>query len=79
MNCRELINTKIYYLTALGLIMELSFNSIMPLFYEQVADKIDVRIAYAVLIPCYYYLVFILCTATRSEDEKGNEFPFQYL
>jgi FHS family L-fucose permease-like MFS transporter len=40
------------------MIMGLSGNAIMPLFYGYVADKIDVRMAYTVLIPCYIYLVF---------------------
>ena len=40
------------------MIMGLSGNAIMPLFYGYVADKIDVRMAYSVLIPCYIYLVF---------------------
>ena len=40
------------------MIMGLSGNAIMPLFYGLVADRFDVRIAYAVLIPCYVYLVF---------------------
>ncbi len=40
------------------MIMGLSGNAIMPLFYGYVADMFDVRIAYAVLIPCYLYLVF---------------------
>ena len=40
------------------MIMGLSGNAIMPLLYGLVADRFDVRIAYAVLIPCYIYLVF---------------------
>ena len=40
------------------MIMGLSGNAIMPLLYGLVADRFDVRIAYAVLIPCYVYLVF---------------------
>jgi len=30
----------------------------MPLFYGYFADKLDVRQAYWVLLPCYLYLVF---------------------
>ena len=40
------------------MIMGLSGNAIMPLLYGLVADRFDVRMAYAVLIPCYIYLVF---------------------
>ncbi|TLV00677.1 sugar MFS transporter [Dyadobacter luticola] len=40
------------------MIMGLCGNAIMPLFYGYFADKVDVRQAYWVLLPCYLYLVF---------------------
>jgi len=40
------------------MIMGLCGNAIMPLFYGYFADKLDVRQAYWVLMPCYLYLVF---------------------
>ncbi len=40
------------------MIMGLCGNAIMPMLYGYFADSIDVRQAYAVLIPCYIYLVF---------------------
>jgi FHS family L-fucose permease-like MFS transporter len=40
------------------MIMGLCGNAIMPLFYGYFADKLDVRQAYWVLLPCYLYLVF---------------------
>jgi glucose/galactose transporter len=40
------------------MIMGLSGNAIMPLFYGHFADLYDVRHAYWVLVPCYLYLVF---------------------
>ncbi|HUS03729.1 MAG TPA: sugar MFS transporter [Chitinophagaceae bacterium] len=40
------------------LIMGLCGNAILPLFYGYIADIYNVRIAYAVLIPCYIYLIY---------------------
>lgn len=40
------------------LIMGLSGNAIVPLIYGWLADKLNVREAYWVLLPCYLYLVF---------------------
>jgi FHS family L-fucose permease-like MFS transporter len=40
------------------MIMGLCGNAIVPLFYGYFADLYNVRIAYAVLIPCYVYLMF---------------------
>jgi len=40
------------------MIMGLSGNAIMPLFYGHFADVYDVRQAYWVLVPCYLYLVY---------------------
>ncbi|SEI38704.1 glucose/galactose transporter [Dyadobacter koreensis] len=40
------------------MIMGLSGNAIMPLFYGHFADVYNVRQAYWVLVPCYLYLVF---------------------
>jgi glucose/galactose transporter len=45
------------------LIMGLCGNAILPLFYGYFADLYDLRLAYAVLIPCYLYLIFY---ATRG-------------
>ena len=40
------------------LIMGLSGNAILPLFYGYFADRYNLRAAYGVLFPCYLYLVF---------------------
>ncbi len=40
------------------LIMGLSGNAILPLFYGYFADRYNLRSAYGVLFPCYLYLVF---------------------
>jgi len=40
------------------LIMGLCGNAILPLIYGLFADLYDLRLAYAVLIPCYLYLIF---------------------
>jgi FHS family L-fucose permease-like MFS transporter len=40
------------------LIMGLCGNAILPLFYGYFADLYDLKMAYAVLIPCYFYLIF---------------------
>jgi len=40
------------------LIMGLCGNAVIPLFYGYFADIYNVRIAYAVLIPCYMYLIY---------------------
>lgn len=40
------------------MIMGLCGNAIMPLFYGYFADVYNQRYAYAVLLPCYLYLIF---------------------
>ncbi len=40
------------------MIMGLCGNALLPLVYGYFADKYDLRSAYAILIPCYLYLVF---------------------
>jgi glucose/galactose transporter len=40
------------------LIMGLCGNAILPLFYGYFADLFNLRLAYAVLLPCYLYLIF---------------------
>ena len=40
------------------LIMALCGNAIIPLIYGQLADLFSMRTAYAILIPCYLYLIF---------------------
>jgi FHS family L-fucose permease-like MFS transporter len=40
------------------MIMGLSGNAILPLFYGYYADRYDPRAAYWILLPCYVYLVF---------------------
>lgn len=40
------------------LIMGLCGNAILPLLYGQLADIWGLRLAYLVLVPCYFYLVF---------------------
>lgn len=43
------------------LIMALCGNAIMPLLYGYWADRIGLREAYWLLIPCYSYLIFYAC------------------
>jgi glucose/galactose transporter len=48
-------------LTNLGssmLVMGLSGSAIIPLIYSSIAEKLDMRTAYWVLIPCFVYLIF---------------------
>ncbi|WP_128544926.1 sugar MFS transporter [Larkinella soli] len=45
-------------LAAALLIMGLSGNAILPLFYGFFADRFGLRSAYWVLLPCYLYLMF---------------------
>jgi FHS family L-fucose permease-like MFS transporter len=40
------------------LVMGLSGNAIVPLFYGYLADRYDLQTGYWVLLPCYLYLVF---------------------
>ena len=40
------------------MIMGLCGNALMPLVYGYLADHLDLRQAYRVLIPCYVYMVF---------------------
>jgi glucose/galactose transporter len=40
------------------MIMGLCGNAITPLIYGHMADLLDVRTAYLILIPCYLYLIF---------------------
>jgi MFS transporter, FHS family, L-fucose permease len=40
------------------LIMGLCGNAILPIIYGYLADKYNVRTAYVVLLPCYFYLIF---------------------
>jgi glucose/galactose transporter len=40
------------------LIMGLCGNAILPLIYGYFADQYDLKSAYAVLLPCYFYLIF---------------------
>lgn len=40
------------------MIMGLCGNAITPLIYGRLVDIFDARIAYAILIPCYLYLIF---------------------
>lgn len=40
------------------LIMGLSGNAVMPLLYGHFADLHGLRLAYLVLLPCYFYLLF---------------------
>jgi glucose/galactose transporter len=40
------------------IIMGLSGNAFLPLIYGKLADTVGTRMAYSVLIPCFFYLVF---------------------
>jgi FHS family L-fucose permease-like MFS transporter len=40
------------------MVMGLCGSAILPLIYGFLADKLDLRTAYVVLIPCYLYLIF---------------------
>lgn len=40
------------------LIMGLSGNAILPLIYGYLADEVNLREAYWILLPCYLYLIF---------------------
>ena len=52
------------------LIMGLSGNAIIPLFYGYFADAYNVRMAYWVLFPCYLYLVFYAIYGHRIRSWK---------
>lgn len=54
------------------MIMGLCGNAIMPLFYGYVADLYDVRHAYAVLLPCYFYLIFYAFYGHRLRSWNGK-------
>lgn len=62
------------HLTKLGasiLIMGLSGNAILPLFYGYFADAYDLQRAYWVLLPCYLYLVFYAFIGHKIRKAKG--------
>ncbi len=50
------------------LIMGLSGNAILPLFYGHFADVYDLRTAYWVLLPCYVYLAFYAIRGFRIKQ-----------
>ena len=52
------------------LIMGLSGNAIIPLFYGYFDDAYNVRMAYWVLFPCYLYLVFYAIYGHRIRSWK---------
>lgn len=59
------------------LIMGLSGNAILPVFYGYFADQHGLREAYWVLVPCYIYLVFyaVYGHRARSWSIKSPESP----
>ena len=54
------------------LIMGLCGNAILPLFYGYFADLYDLKLAYAVLIPCYLYLIFYAIKGHKIRQWKLN-------
>ncbi len=54
------------------LIMGLCGNAILPLFYGYFADLYDLKLAYAVLIPCYLYLIFYAIKGHKIRQRKLN-------
>lgn len=55
------------------LIMGLCGNAILPLFYGYFADLYDLRLAYAVLIPCYLYLIFYAIQGHKIRQWTPNK------
>ena len=54
------------------LIMGLCGNAILPLFYGYFADLYNLKLAYAVLIPCYLYLIFYAIKGHKIRQWKLN-------
>ncbi|MGJ1385602.1 sugar MFS transporter [Sphingobacterium spiritivorum] len=52
------------------LVMALCGNAIMPMFYGFFADKIGLKEAYVVLLPCYAYLIFYSFYGFRLKSWK---------
>lgn len=52
------------------LIMGLCGNAIMPLIYGYFADLYDLKSAYAVLLPCYVYLIFYAAKGHQIKNWK---------
>ena len=50
------------------MIMGLCGNAITPLIYGHLADLYDTRTAYAILIPCYLYLIFFALFGHRIKS-----------
>lgn len=59
------------------MIMGLCGNAIVPLFYGYFADLYSVRIAYAVLIPCYLYLMFYAFVGHRIRRWSTSPAPIK--
>jgi fucose permease len=53
------------------LIMGLCGNAIMPLVYGYFADLYDLKSAYAVLLPCYVYLIFYAVKGHQIKNWKS--------
>ena len=53
------------------LIMGLCGNAIMPLVYGYFADRYDLKSAYAVLLPCYVYLIFYAVKGHQIKNWKS--------
>jgi glucose/galactose transporter len=53
------------------LIMGLCGNAIMPLVYGYFADLYDLKSAYAVLLPCYIYLIFYAVKGHQIKNWKS--------
>jgi len=56
------------------LIMGLSGNAIVPLFYGYFADKYSLQTGYWILLPCYTYLVFYAFYGYKIKSWKLKEF-----
>ena len=59
------------------MIMGLCGNAIVPLFYGYFADLYNLRVAYAVLIPCYLYLMFYAFAGHRIRRWSSSSVSFE--
>ncbi|MHA8051171.1 sugar MFS transporter [Aquirufa sp. ROCK-SH2] len=55
------------------LIMGLCGNAILPLIYGHFADAYDLKSAYAVLLPCYLYLIFYAMKGHKIKKWKHRK------
>jgi len=60
------------------LIMALCGNAIIPLIYGLIADKVGLRWAYLILIPCYLFLVFYAFKGYRLNSwDPGKRYSYK--